>query len=147
MKTRTKTVLAELARLAAQSGGVLWPKKVVDAARPVNSPLHSKFDWNDSLAAEKYRIWQARQLIAVTVNVIGESAEAEQVWVSLKTDRADTGGYRSLIAVLSDKDLRGQLLQDAMEDMQVFENKYKHLQELADVFAAMRKTRKGRRAA
>jgi len=43
--------------------GRLLPADVVNAARPTNSPLHPHFDWDDSSAAEKYRLDQARTLI------------------------------------------------------------------------------------
>lgn len=147
MSKKSDAVRRELGRIAKANGGVLWPKKVVEAARPESSVLHSRFEWNNGKAAERYRIWQARQLIAITVNVIGEGGESEQIWVSLKPDREESGGYRSLISVLSDTDLRGQLLEDARRDMEIFEEKYKHLQELALVFEAIAKTKRKRKAA
>jgi hypothetical protein len=67
--------------------------------------------------------------------------------VSLRPDRATGGGYRGIVSVMSDARLRDQLLQDAMEDMEHFQQKYRHLEELAEVFAAMRRTKKGRKAA
>jgi hypothetical protein len=147
MSEKTDRIRRELERIAHANGGVLMPLAVVDAARPPSSPLHSRFEWNNTEAAEKYRLWQARQLIAITVSVIGDSREKEQVWVSLKSDRVADGGYRGLVAVLSDSEMRAQLLQDALEDMRVFETKYRHLQELAEVFAAIRKHTKRRKAA
>lgn len=146
MSKKSDAIRAELDRIAKKSGGVLWPEKVVDAARDESSPLHSRFEWDDSEAAERYRVWQARQLIAITVNVIEGSADDEQLWVSLKPDRAESGGYRSMVNVLSDKNLRDQLLSDALEDMRIFERKYRHLKELANVFSAMERTRRKRAA-
>ena len=42
----------------------LHAEDVVAAARDPLSPLHSKFQWDDSKAAHRYRLWQARQIIA-----------------------------------------------------------------------------------
>lgn len=68
--------------------------------------------------------------------------ETERVWVSLKQDQQNEGGgYRTLVSVLSDADLRQQLLEQAFEDLQYFEEKYSHLQELAEIFKAMKKIR------
>jgi hypothetical protein len=142
MSRQTERIRRELDRIARENGGILLPTKVVEAARPNSSVLHCKFEWNNTKAAAKYRIWQARQLISVTVNIVGESESNEQVWVSLKADRERDGGYRSLVAVMSDADLRAQLLRDAYADMEVFENKYKHLQELADVFSAITRAKR-----
>ena len=147
MSKKTDLIRSELARIARESGGILLPKKVVDAARDEKSPLHSRFEWNNGRAAEKYRLWQARVLISVTVNIVEQTGESEQVWVSLKPDQKEAGGYRSLISVLSDKDMRAQLLQDAMQDMEIFEQKYKHLQELSEVFAAVGRARRKAKAA
>lgn len=130
----------ELKRIAAQSGGVLKPRAVVDAARADTSPLHSYFEWDDSKAAETHRIWQARQVISVAVDYqkIGNGEMVEtQVFVSLTTDRRDEGGYRVVTAVMSDEDLRRQLLVDARGEMIRFKEKYRRLSELADVFKAI----------
>jgi len=137
MSKRADAIRRELARIARANGGILMPSAVVEAARPESSPLHSRFEWDDGEAANAYRLWQARQLITITVSVCARTESDEQVWVSLTPDRKGDGGYRSLVAVLSDVDMRAQLLADALDDLQVFRAKYKHLQELAGVFAAI----------
>jgi hypothetical protein len=43
--------------------GKLTPEIVLDEARPLNSPLHDRFEWDDTRAAEAHRINQARNLI------------------------------------------------------------------------------------
>lgn len=141
-------IVAELKRIAAEHHGKLMPSDVVEAARPKSSPLHSKFEWDNSEAAEKYRLWQARQLISITVEYLGsgEQASLEKVFVSLTTDR-DRGGYRSLVTVMSDEQYRERLLEDALDEMRRFHKKYKELKELADVFEAMKQvTKKSRRS-
>jgi hypothetical protein len=136
-------VVAELRRIAAEHDGLLNPSDVVQAARPKASPLHGKFEWDDSEAAERYRLWQARQLISVTVEYIGgqENGMLSRVFVSLTSDRKEDGGYRTIDAVLSKRSDREQLLQDALDDMETFKNRYREIKELTEVFAAMRKVR------
>jgi hypothetical protein len=51
-----------LAELHAKHGNIT-PEMVVTDARDPRSPLHARFDWDDSTAAEAYRIIQARVLI------------------------------------------------------------------------------------
>ena len=46
--------------------GTLTPELVVDVARDPEHPLHSRFEWDDSIAAEKWRLEQAGQLLRVT---------------------------------------------------------------------------------
>lgn len=137
---KTNTIIAELARIANDGGGILQPTAVVEAARPITSPLHSRFEWDDNKASHEYRLYQARQLIRVCVAVIGNSpnVNGDRVWVSLKTDRImEGGGYRPLVTVMSDKTLRLQLLEEAVQEFQHFQTKYGQLTELSNVFAAM----------
>lgn len=140
---RNELIISELNRIASRNGGVLKPELVVEEARRPSSPLHSRFQWDDSVAAHEYRIFQARNLIRVVVHVLPNgNEETERVWVSLKQDQQNEGGgYRTLVSVLSDADLRKQLLEQAFEDLQYFEEKYSHLQELAEIFKAMKKIR------
>lgn len=142
-------IAKELQRIARLNGGLLQPEAVVDAARNKTSPLHSRFEWNDGKAADAYRLWQARQLIRVSVTMIGgdEDQEPERAWVSLKSDRyEERGGYRSLVSVLSDEEMRAQLLHQAQEDMEGFREKYKRLQELSEVIEAMKRVQIRKRA-
>lgn len=132
-------IVKELSRIAEKRGGILQPSHVVEAARPKSSPLHGQFEWDDSEAAHQFRLWQARQLISIAVEVLPKSNTPERIWVSLKSDRAGKGGYRPMMAVLSDKELRDQLLSDALSDLKLFQDKYSRLEELAGVFKAARK--------
>lgn len=136
-------IIQELNRIASKSGGILKPEIVVEEASREDSPLHSRFTWDDSEAAHQYRLEQARRLIRVTVQFIPNvSNEPERIWVSLKQDQNNEGGgYRTLVSVLSDVELRKQLLNEAMEDMDRFEEKYSHLTELSEVFKAMKRIR------
>lgn len=65
------TIAAELRRL--ERNGRLTPQRVVEAAKSKKSPLHEFFEWNDVVAAEAYRLDQARALIR-TVGIRTETA-------------------------------------------------------------------------
>jgi len=61
----------ELAQLAQAHGQALAPATVVGAASDPASVLHRYFEWDDSAAAEAYRLTQARTLIrAIQVQVV-----------------------------------------------------------------------------
>ena len=53
--------------------GRLTPTLVVDAARPVGSPLHSRFEWDDTIAGPAYRLQQAGAVIR-SVKVVRDDA-------------------------------------------------------------------------
>lgn len=144
-QTKLAAVTRELRRIAKSNGGVLQPATVVDAARPKSSPLHSKFEWDDSAAAEAYRIWQARQLIKVCVEVLPGVSVPTEVFVSLSSDRCSGGGYRVTTTVLSDAETRAELLEDALAELRIFKIKYRRLTELASVFDAIDRAERKRR--
>lgn len=105
------TIIAELKRVAAEHGGYLRPKDVVKAAREETSPLHSQFTWDNNLAAEKYRLHQARQLISVVVEYTGpEMNQMSRVFVSLTENRREAEGYIETAVAMSDPRRRERLL-------------------------------------
>lgn len=146
MSKQASKIVAELKRIAQENDGVLKAEAVVEAARPPASPLHNSFEWDDNEAAERWRIYQARNLIRVSVeflNVPGSEPVKVSAFVSLTPDREqEGGGYRLMINVMSRKESREQLLEDALAELKTFEDKYAGLKELAEVFAASRKARK-----
>jgi hypothetical protein len=138
-------VQKELERIRKAHQGVLRAADVVATARDPAHPLHSRFTWDDAEAGEQYRLWQARELIRVTVMLHPASNANTRVYVSLGSDRKKAGGgYRQIDNVLRSNQLRAQLLAQAEADMLRFEAKYKALTELADVLDAMRAARRGK---
>ena len=137
-------IAAELERIRADGDGILQPEAVVSAAEDDESILHPCFTWDDGEAGRQFRLWQARQLIRITVSIIGNgSPHTVRTYVSLHHDRqGEGGGYRALVDVLADADLRESLLEEALAELKVFQQKYRVLKELAPVFAAARKVAK-----
>lgn len=61
-KSRKEKIRARLAKI--ESKGRLTPDAVIEDASDPKSPLHPYFDWDDTVAARKWRISQARDLIS-----------------------------------------------------------------------------------
>jgi len=131
--TKQEIRVRELKRIAEANGGVLKPEKVVAAAKDVKNPLHECFTWDNTEAAKAHRLWEARQLISVSVEYLESTGQDTRVFVSLKSDRGD-GGYRKTVSVMSVPEQRAELLQDALEDLELFRTRYHHLRELAGIF-------------
>jgi len=140
LKNKSEVTKA-LLDICKEHGGLLKAEDVVQAASDPESLLHSYFIWDDTEAAKRYRLWQARQLIRVCVESIQPVDEVPtRIYVSLIADRKQPGGgYRLLTEVLVSADLREQLLRQATAEFHRWEQKYRHLQELAEVFAAMKR--------
>lgn len=131
-----KKLRDELAKIAARNGGTLTPRAVVDEARDPDHPLHSRFEWDDTIAAERWREEQAAQLIRCTYVDLNESRVRQ--FVNLSSDRKiEPGTYRAMADVLSDAEMSAQMLQDAMRELKAFRRKYSTLKALAPVFAVI----------
>ena len=126
---------------ALQREGLINPRRIVDFARNPKTAMHSHFTWDDGVAAEKWRLEEARTLVRVYVTDYGTTNKTvlARTWVSLTSDQKNGEGYRELVAVMSDADMREQLLQDALRDCETFRKKYELLTELAPLFTEMEK--------
>ena len=142
--TRKDIVLPELERLRqANPSGILLAEDVVSSAQADDSPLHKYFVWDDTEAAKQYRLWQARQLITAMVTILPNTKKSVVAYVSLRDDRQyPQGGYRAVVDVMSDTELRDQLLAEALADLRTWQRKYNHLKALIPVFEAAERVRR-----
>jgi hypothetical protein len=114
--------------------------EVVNAARPKNSPIHGLFEWNNSIAAERFRLAQARDHIAHLTVVVMTDKKETTMSVAFSIGRGD--GYTAAETVLSSDELRGQLLAQALSEARTWRNRYQFIKELAGVFAALDEVKK-----
>jgi hypothetical protein len=63
VSTATTGLAAILQNIYEANGHELTPAAVVEASRPADAPLHHRFEWDDSIAGERYREVQAAQII------------------------------------------------------------------------------------
>lgn len=131
-------VAGNLLTKLTERDGELTADSVVKEAKKKSSPLHPWFEWDDTEAAHKFRKNQARKLIqSINVRIIGDTdAEPIRAFVHLGTTN-DKSGYATLAHVLSEPELRIQLVAKALAELNAVKGRYSHLTELAEVFAAM----------
>ncbi len=83
--------------------GDLTPTAIVDDARPEAATLHPLFTWDDAEAGERWRLFEARNLVRSVVVVKADSTEVQDVMVSVET--ADGRGYKpASVAVRTEDD-------------------------------------------
>lgn len=116
--------------------GNLNAKALVDVSRPEDAPLHNEFEWDDSIAAEKYREEQARYLIR-HITIVTEDSEPVRAFFKIAVKDSEPENYTSVIKIMSDAEARAALLKQAFNEMYAFRKKYSMLTELAKVFAAI----------
>jgi hypothetical protein len=139
-----------LEKIRQDNGGKLEPEMVVDDSRPQEAPLHKAFEWDDAKAGELYRVDQAKQIIrhVVIQNVTEEgTAPTKPVRAFVSVQRDGERSYTSMAHAMSDADLRKQVLERAMSELQNWRSRYKDLQELAQVYAAIDQTQETIKAA
>lgn len=130
-------VLAELRKIAKKRGGLLRPDYIVAAAEDAASPLHGLFTWDDEKAANAYRLWQARELIATYWVVESASNEPIRMLISLTSDRQAKQGYRFSADVMANPEQRAEWLTMALGELERWQKTYGALTELRPVFAAI----------
>ena len=146
MQSNETTIRDELKRIAKRNDGILTAEAVVEAASKEDNPLHSAFTWDNTEAAIKWRLHQARNIILrikVEVSDVKEHTVTIREWASLTPDRLeDGGGYREVVRVMRNEDQRAQLLADALAELDRISEKYRTLSELAEVFEAVKAARR-----
>lgn len=121
--------------LAEKHDGTLTPGIVVEDAKNPDSPLHEVFDWNNKSAAHKYRLVTARNLVrSIEVEIIDMPPVVFFANVKL------TGGdrvYKRIYEVMSDAELRQQVLEEALEYFERGRTRWESLKELSEIFRAI----------
>ncbi len=129
---RNDEVLAEISSLEKKHGGVT-AHMVLNSAKKDSSPLHDYFVWDDTKAADSFRVWQARQLIrSVKVTISGKKTQA--FWnIKVNVGSEVTRAYFSIEKVLKNPDMYRQTLSKAVEELNYWQQKYEDLKDLKKV--------------
>lgn len=120
--------------------GELTPQLVVDKARPKGAPLHDRFEWNDKVAGEKYRLVQAQALIrSVRVTFTDKSGTSQSIrgfYSNREAGDPERQGYRPTEEIVEDDLALKMLLRDMERDIAELKRRYGHLAEFADMMRA-----------
>lgn len=112
------------------------PEEVLKKARNKKSELHKCFEWDNSIAAEKYRLQQARFLICNLV-VVTENKDDEPVRVFQISSERNT--YQPTRLFMQDMNEYQILLKRAKNELVSIKRRYQTLTELEKVFSAIDK--------
>lgn len=145
-------VTGKVCQELSESEEGLTPQRLVNVSRPVEAPLHEEFEWDDSVAGEKYREKQASEIIRSIVIVDSDIETERNVKLSLVDEEEEqkknrgfvstgenTHHYVPLYAAMTNEVWRKNLLEAAKRDMKAFTIKYNRLEELAGIIDDMNK--------
>jgi len=117
-------------RLAKTNNNEVTPQLLLDKAKNTKSPVHHLFEWDDTKASEKYRLWQSRHLLGslvVEIN-IGEPQNV-RAFVSI-TMPNNTQGYYSISDVSNDNFKLEMVINDAKQRLLKISNQIKVYEKL-----------------
>jgi hypothetical protein len=133
-------VVAHLEELREEGGGIVSAAEIVEANRDPGSLLHGYFTWEDSVAAERWRNVEARQLLRAVRYFeggkdVGRAYEAVRIFAD---DGSRRRGYMESREVQGDEVLRQQVLKTALRQMVALRRRFGNLAELAGVWESVR---------
>lgn len=131
-KADAETVYSEITAI----GDSFSPEQIVEAARDENTELHKCFTWDDTVAAQKYREHQARMLVASLV-IKTETSDKEPVAVRVIASTAVRNEYKPVVKLIESEQDYADLLARAINELKTFQQKYKTITELREIFEAI----------
>ena len=121
----------------------LTASMVIEEAKHKTSVLHGAFEWDDSKAAHQWRLHSARHLMR-SVEIVSTNAKGDTrslpAFVFVETESGPS--YETLDKVLSDEELRIQVINRALKEFEQWQQRYKDYNEFLSVFESFGKTRK-----
>lgn len=114
--------------------GALTSQNVLESARSEKSPIHSLFEWDDTKAAEQYRLKQAAQLICNLTVEIETDDKPIECRAYMDISEAKVGSFINVQSAFQSEESRDVVLRRALNELSAFKAKYKNLLELQDVF-------------
>ena len=131
-KADAETVYKEITAL----GDSFSPEQIVEAAREEGTEVHKCFTWDDTVAAENWRRHQARVLVAQLV-IKTETTDREPVAVRVIASTATRNEYKPVVKLIEAEQGYADLLAKAINELKAFQQKYKAITELREIFAAI----------
>lgn len=129
---------AAFARIQEKTG-TLEKQAIVDYAKPEESDLHPALEWDDERAAHQHRLTQAGMLRRHLIHYVEAEGKNEPVehraydYIEVEHKRV----WSATLEIMSKPDEREQLLARALKEAAQYQQRYRHLEELAEVMAAI----------
>lgn len=115
-------------------GDSFSPEDIVEAAKDETSELHKCFEWQDEVAAEKWRLHTARMLVNQLV-IRTETSDNIPVAVRVISSASEKNTYAPTQMLIRSETEYADLLARAKAELEAFKRKYATVTELQDIFA------------
>ena len=121
-------------------GDEVTPEQLVEKGKDPGTELSKCFTRDDTEAANKYRLWEARQILRQLIVITrpdpedeAEKNEPTQFRLMMKNETSHGAGYKQTLVMVRDEDEYQKLLNMALEELHVFKRKYSMLSELREI--------------
>lgn len=112
-------------------GEEFTPEEIVEAAEDETKELHKCFEWDDTKAANSYRLYQARVLTSqIVFKREVDEVEISPVPIRIFNKTDNSGGYKIPERTFKVQSEYESLLQRALAELHAFKVKYAALTEL-----------------
>ena len=116
-------------------------KELLDDSRREDSPLHSCFTWDDTIAAEKWRLEEARHIISsITFKKIKDEKPSAPLRLFLNVAPVaprNQGKFIGIDIILKNPDYKKQALLNMMNELRNVQRKYDMYEEFSGVSKAI----------
>lgn len=136
--------VAEHLHKLEEEHGAVTREDFLESARSEESEMHKLFEWDDSIAAEKYRLRQANDIIhSIKITVASEDKEPVTMNAFVIPGYTEgnitrpKGGYVNIRKATKEVDMHSAILQDARKSARWFMDKYRSIAELEGVITAI----------
>ena len=109
------------------------PEQVLEKARNEDTELHKCFTWDDTIAAEKYRLVEARRVLKLLI-IEEKEPPQDRPPIRLFHKTKEGEGYKHVELVVKKPDEYEALLARAYAELKAFKAKYAMLEELREIF-------------
>lgn len=112
------------------------PEQIVALGTNKDTELHKCFEWDDTIAANKYRIEQAKDIAEslLVIRIKPEKTDEPTTKLRAMYHLPGTPGYQQSIQIVRNEDKYQRLLEQAKTELRMFKAKYSMLSELQDIF-------------
>jgi hypothetical protein len=133
--------------------GELTAESVLEEAKNVSSPLHALFEWDNTKAAEQWRLQQARVIVNYVKVKVGEKvySKYESVNVHVIDDNGNINQkrvYKPYFEIKRSPELRKQMIERSLRELKYWEeqnSKYEEFKPIIDTAQKVRRRLNGKR--
>jgi len=117
---------------------------VLEDGRRIDAPHHNIFEWEDSVAAEQYRLEQAGHILRSVVIVRTDTTDAKRpirAFVHVVPPEQKGAAYVGIIEAMNNPEMRRQVLEKALDELDSWQETYNAYMEFQPVIEAIGEVR------